>query len=119
MIPIRIINNSEYYDCYAFIDSGAGACLFPAEYGERIGIDNIVNEREHKFSGIGGGGITAYFHDLFIEVGGYKYQAYIGFTYDILPIPLLGQTGFFNLFTVIFDLSKETIELKRKTDEKP
>lgn len=118
IVPIRLSNNNKYVDCNALIDSGAGACLFPAEIGEYIGIQ-IVNEYEHKFFGIGGGGLTAYFHRIKIELGGHKCESYIGFTYDKLPFPLLGQNGFFSLFTVIFDLSKEIIELKRKTNGKP
>lgn len=113
LIPICIINSNESYDCYALIDSGADACLFPAEYGENIGI-NIINDKKHTFGGVGGGGITAYFHNLYIEIGGYRFNIYIGFTYDKLPFPLLGQKGFFNLFTVIFELEKETIELRKK-----
>lgn len=114
LIPIRIINNDEWYDCYGLIDSGADACLFPAEFGENAGITNIINDKKHTFGGVGGGRITAYFHDLSIEIGGYKFTTYIGFTYDNLPFPLLGQKGFFSLFKVIFELEKEAIELKPK-----
>lgn len=113
IIPIRILNEDKYIDCNALIDSGAGACLFPAELGEYIGIQ-IKDGYEHEFSGIGKGFLTAYFHRIKIEVGGYKYDSYIGFTYDQIPFPLLGQIGFFSLFTVIFDLSKEVIDLKHK-----
>ena len=113
IIPVRLLNNNKYIDCNVLIDSGAHACIFPAELGEQIGIQ-VENEYEHNFCGIGGGALKAYFHRIKIEVGGHKSDSYIGFTYDELPVPLLGQIGFFNLFSVIFDLSKEVIELKRK-----
>ena len=114
IISIRLLNDDRHVDCNALIDSGANACLFPTELGEYIGLQ-IVNEYEHKFYGIGGATLTAYFHRIKVEVGGHKYDSRIGFTYDKLPFPLLGQNGFFSLFVVIFDLSKEVIELKHKT----
>jgi len=113
-ILIRMLNGVEHIDCYALIDSGAADCLFPAEFGENIGIEKIKNDREHIFYGIGEGHIIAYFHNIDIEIGGHRYNIPVGFTYDNLKVPLLGQRGFFDLFTITFDLSKEEIELKQK-----
>ena len=114
IIPIRLCNENNFIDTDALVDSGADDCIFSAEIGEVIGLD-IKNGKLAKYIGIGGKGIDVYFHNIEIEVGGYRYDCYIGFSYDTaFKEGLLGQKGFFELFTVVFDLSKEEIELKSK-----
>ena len=67
-----------------------------------------------KFStGIGKGGIKAYFHNVMIEIGGWRHNCYVGFSYEI-PLSFLGQNGFFNLYRIEFDLEKRRIELKER-----
>jgi len=116
VIPIRLIyqdNHSPWYD--SLIDSGADYCIFHAEMGELIGMD-VKKGKLMDFVGISGKPQKAYFHNIAIEIGGLKYECYAGFSYDIetLPYGILGQDGFFNLFIVIFDLKKRSIELIRK-----
>ena len=112
VIPVRIINGdkTQRYEC--LIDSGADYCIFHAGIGEIIELD-IKSGPILKFSGTGGIKQNAYFHDIHIEVGGWKYSCYAGFSYDIenLPFGILGQEDFFNLFVVILDKEKERIEL--------
>ncbi len=63
-IPIGIGYKNNYINCYALIDSGAGACLFPSDYAKNIGIKNISSGIKHMFYGIGNGNILAYFHNM-------------------------------------------------------
>jgi hypothetical protein len=46
------------------------------------------------------------------EVVGWPFELYAGFTDSPSVVPILGQHGFFSLFEVKFNLSKEEIELK-------
>jgi len=110
LIPIRLYYKENFLDIYALIDSGADDCLFNAEVGKKLGID-ITSGEENSYRGITGDTTIAYFHDIEIEVGGWKYPCYAGFCYNA-PLSALGQDGFFSLFKIQFDYSKTEIEIK-------
>ena len=109
-ISIRLIKGTRFVNCLALVDSGADECIFPAELGELIGIHIIKGKIQH-FRGIGRGIITAYFHNVTLQAGEHKFTSYVGFSDAPGVVPILGQSGFFNLFRVCFDLSKRELEL--------
>ena len=113
-IQIQLWNKEKTKNsrAWALIDSGADDCIFNAKLGEMIGL-NIMDAPKGKYRGIGKGFITAFFHNIFIEVGGWKRPCYAGFSYEI-PMSFLGQKGFFDLYRIEFDLLKATIELKER-----
>ncbi|TET39883.1 MAG: hypothetical protein E3J65_02730 [Dehalococcoidia bacterium] len=115
VIPIRLIKGTKDVRYHAIIDSGADLCIFHAQIGEVIGL-TIESGKLLKFTGISGQQLTAYFHDLEIEVGGYRFDCYAGFSREMenMPYGLLGQVGFFDLFNVVFDYEKQRIGLKLK-----
>ncbi len=115
VIPIWLIGGDKRIGYHAIIDSGADLCIFHAQIGELLGIA-VESGKLLPFNGISGELLTAYFHDIKIEVGGYEFDCYAGFSRDIdnMPYGLLGQLGFFNLFDVLFDYNKGRIELKLK-----
>lgn len=117
VIPIQLTRGEKRVRYLAIIDSGADLCIFHAEIGELLGI-TVESGKLLQFSGISNAQLTAYFHDIKLEVGGYKLDCYVGFSRDLgnLPYGLLGQLGFFNLFDILFDYSKERIELKLKNN---
>ena len=117
VIPIQLIRGEKRVRYYTLIDSGADLCIFHAEIGELIGIE-VESGKLLQFSGISGQQLTAYFHDIKIEVGGYEFDCYAGFSRDTgnLPYGLLGQLGFFNFFDILFDYNKGRIELKLKNN---
>jgi len=47
-----------------------------------------------------------------LEVGGWKSPLYAGFSDAPSVVPILGQNGFFTLFEVRFNHSKQIVELK-------
>jgi hypothetical protein len=104
VIPIRLVHEDESCGYHALVDSGADYCIFHAEIGELIGL-NIKTGKKLHVSGIGGEKAGAYFHTIIMEVGGWKYKCYAGFSYKIetMPYGILGQSGFFNLFIVNFE----------------
>jgi hypothetical protein len=112
VIPICLINGDKKQRYESLIDSGADYCIFHSVIGEIIGLD-VKSGPVMKFMGTGNEPQSAYFHNIIIEIGGWKYHCYVGFSYDIesLPYGILGQNGFFNLFTIFFDIAKERIEL--------
>lgn len=105
------------------IDSGADYCMFPAQFGEKIGIP-IRNGNVQATAGIGDD--TAYFHSLSVHVGiegkVYYFDCYAGFMYslDRIGVGLLGRHGFFELFeSVTFRHNVGVVELVPKAPPGP
>lgn len=114
IIPIKISLNGVTARYAALIDSGADFCILDAEIGEYLGI-NVKSGLKEVFGGVQEGkGSAAYFHEITLSIGNHNAQTLVGFSYDIAKhgYGLLGQRGFFDIFTVKFDLIKKEIELK-------
>jgi len=98
----------------ALVDSGADVCLFAAEIGELIGLD-VAGGRERRVSGVVAGETRPYYvHEVEIQVGALRRRSAIGFMPDLAPNGrgLLGQTGFFDLFSFVkFERQNGVIEL--------
>ena len=116
IIPVKIVINEKTIRYSALVDSGADFCIFDAEIGEALGLDVKSGEKE-TFGGIQGkGGAEAFFHKVELNICGWGYKAVVGFSYDIAKFGfgVLGQKGFFDIFTIKFDLLKEEIALKER-----
>lgn len=116
IIPIGIFHNKRTLKYAALIDSGADFSIFDAELGEYLGID-IKSGLKEAFGGVQErGGAEVFLHDVTLNIGGWDYKSTVGFSYDIAKhgYGILGQKGFFDIFVVKFDLTKEEIELKQR-----
>lgn len=116
IIPLKVSQANAILQYAALIDSGADFCIFDAGIGEYLGL-NIKSGVEVQFGGIQSlGGAKAYIHKVDLEIGGIQFKTEIGFSYDISKngYGILGQKGFFDLFSVKFDLQKEDIEIKSR-----
>lgn len=116
IIQVGVLANGKELNYAALIDSGADFCIFDAEIGEYLGLD-VKSGRLVEFGGIQDrGGAEAFLHSVGLNIGGYNYQTNVGFSRDIAKhgFGILGQKGFFDMFAVKFDLSKEEIELKER-----
>lgn len=114
IIPIKISSGKNIIKYATLLDSGADFCIFDAEIGENLGL-NINSGKKLSFGGIQGkANSEAFLHEVVINVGGWDHIISAGFSYDIAKhgYGILGQKGFFDIFTVKFDLSKQEIELK-------
>ena len=112
LLPVKLICKDKSCDVWALVDSGAYATLVSPNLCSILGI-NLKEGKESIAIGIGGAAQKTYFHDLELEVGGYTFNCYAGFTegFEIETV-LLGQEGFFNFFKkVIFDYNAGEIEL--------
>lgn len=76
-IALQYLNSKEKFS--ALVDSGADACLFPRDVAEILGIDIKAGARAF-FTGIGGGQIPFYFHQIDLFLGKYRVQSKIGFS---------------------------------------
>src|SRR3989338_11223764 len=114
IISICISSGGRLIRYSALIDSGADFCIFDGEVGDYLGIDVRAGSRE-VFGGVQErGGAEAFLHEITLNVGGWDYQTTVGFSYDIAKhgSGILGQKGFFDMFSIKFDLVSESIELK-------
>ncbi|MBI4356177.1 MAG: hypothetical protein HY597_07005 [Candidatus Omnitrophica bacterium] len=88
----------------SLIDSGADHCVFPARFGEAVGISV---RRGEAYSAIGIGEDVAYFHRItvYVQLAGkvYHFTCTVGFmaALDRTDTGLLGRHGFFELFDAI------------------
>lgn len=117
VLPVTLVNGEKEISIYALVDSGADYNIFNAEVGEAIGLD-VKEGKKLYFWGTSGEKQLAFFHDVIIKVGGWDYECYCGFSYDIghLPYGILGQNDFFQKFKIIFDYSKERLEIKENNN---
>jgi len=103
MLPVQIIHHhakSKRFD--ALVDTGTDYCLFDAMIGASIGI-KINNGPEGDVGGIiAGARSKVYFHNVKLIVGADIVEIKAGFSFDITA-NLLGQTGFFDNFSVSFN----------------
>ena len=116
IIPIRIAFGDRALQYNALMDSGADFSIFHTEIGEVLGMD-IERGNKLPFGGVQKAGTAAaYLHTITIGIGGWNYQTTVGFSYDIADdsYGILGQRGFFDIFSVKFEYQKERIELVPK-----
>jgi len=120
VIPIKLRNKDFEIGYEVLVDSGADLCIFDAEIGEAVGID-IKKGVPREVFGVGGKASIYYLHKVTIEVGGWPYEIKAGFMPNVagrvMQYGIVGQTGFFDIFVVKFDLLKRMIELKQKNNK--
>lgn len=113
VIPIEIYYQDRSISYEVLVDSGADFCIFDSQIGEILGI-NLESGEKRVVAGITGVKESYYVHLVTIMVGGWPHDVKVGFLPNIarLGYGVVGQKGFFDIFTVKFDLLKEEIELK-------
>jgi len=95
----------------AIIDSGAGRCLFHANFAAAVGLDLKKGERE-ILNGIGGPEET-WLHDITLHAFGGPISIRAGFKENLPLAALLGMNGFFEHFNVYFDGLEHTCTIDR------
>lgn len=118
IIPVKLTFNGREVIYSALLDSGADFCIFDAEIGEYLGI-NTKTGIKIGFGGIQErGGAVATLSEIILSIGGNQFKTIVGFSADIAKhgYGILGQKGFFNLFTLKFDYRKAEVEIKAKTE---
>jgi hypothetical protein len=116
IIDIRIAAGDKSLQYNALVDSGADFSIFHSGVGQALGID-IESGEKLNFGGVQkANAAAAYLHKVTLVIGGWKYPTIVGFSDEISDdsYGILGQRGFFDIFSVKFDYQKEKIELKQK-----
>jgi hypothetical protein len=116
LIHVRLFSNideTNYIDFKALVDSGANFNIFPGFLAEKIGL-KVINDKIEKIAGIGGQLFDGYYHEIILGLGGWKFNSFALFTFADIICPVLGRDGFFDLFEIKIDYSKKEIEFKAK-----
>jgi hypothetical protein len=108
-LPAKNSPRSERFD--AIIDSGASSCIFHASIGRAVGLD-VEKGKPTETLGIAGA-MRVYVHEISLYAPGGIIVTVAGFS-DALPIAgLLGMSGFFENFRIVFDPTELRCELDR------
>lgn len=120
VIPIKLSSSKLpeglWYE--VLVDSGADICIFHADIGEALGIE-VKKGKPQEVFGIGGKASVYYLHNVTISVGGWPHEIEAGFMPNVsghvMQHGVVGQKGFFDKFTIKFDLLKSEIEIKARS----
>ena len=113
LITVVLRYQDKKQKLFTLVDSGADVCLFPKDVADILGID-IKNGAMVFITGIGGGQIPFYFHEVEILLGEYQVKTKVGFSNSHIGVSgILGQQGFFDNFIVSFDYRNRFIEITK------
>lgn len=114
VIPITLGRGDRYVVTEALIDSGSANSIFNAQFAKALGISNIQTGARMVFEGISGHRIAGHRHSVNLIVGGKRIpHVMIAFS-DTLPdnsVNILGQEGFFDVFSITFNYRKKEIDV--------
>lgn len=113
LIPIRLAYKHSFgkFPVNCLLDSGADKNLFPAQWGEAVGIEIKSGEIITHY-GIGSKDIKCFRHKATLFIGAYKFETEADFSFE-QSFPLLGRDGFFRYFKrITFHEKEHLIELR-------
>jgi hypothetical protein len=100
----------------ALVDSGSADCVFPASVAELLGID-IRSGQSHEFHGFDNRLIAGFIHKVHLQVEGFDSWVDIDAAFlEFEGMAILGQTGFFESYQVVFERWARQFEINTKTD---
>lgn len=109
---LDVLIGPSHFRVSALVDSGAVHGLFHPLVAESGGIDLTGADERELQVGPGLAPAAALFVVVPMEVGGYRWEAEVGFTETMgLDWGLLGQTAFFRWFTTTFRTYDDEFEI--------
>lgn len=115
-IPVYLVGDtgSTPNPYYALLDSGADSVIFPSELAETIGISDFTTGYHEQSLGIGKQPIDVFYHPLRLKLDGGTDELHtqVGFAKDF-DTPILGRSFFQHFKSVIFEETREQLELRR------
>lgn len=115
-IPVYLLGKTKRTESpyYALLDSGADRIIFPSDLAKEVGILDIKNDgRSEPALGIGNQTVEIYYHPLKLQILGdiREIAMEVGFA-ENMSFPILGRSFFKHFRFVIFNETKEEVELK-------
>ena len=115
LVQICLRHNNKGRHMHALIDSGAIDCIFPASIGEVLEID-VPSGRKNTYFGLGQQAVIGFQHTVKLQVTGFDHwiTLEVGFIQSDNILPLLGQSGFFSNYQIIFERFRYQVEIKSR-----
>lgn len=102
MIPIKLKGREQWFEFWAFVDSGATYSIFASKEAEGLGIEIRRGKRTMVVVG-DGSYIPVYLFKIAVTIGEIEFMAEIGFSERLgVGFNLLGRRDFFDIFRVCF-----------------
>lgn len=112
LITIGLKVEGKWYPLEVYVDSGSFYSLFQAKIAEGIGFNYKRGKRELLRVG-DGGLISAYLHDLEVQLGEDRFMAQVGFSDKLgVGFNLLGRVSVFEKFKICFEEGKKIISFE-------
>ena len=113
IIPVSLSFRSLAIRYEALIDSGSDFNIFPIEIAQKLNI-NLKNSKTIHFSGVEDSSIQGHIASVFLSINHASFKTNVVFADLPSSTGILGQNGFFDIFKVNFDLSREKVEVNAK-----
>ena len=113
-IQVTLRHKNKALNLRALIDSGAADCIFHKSVGAALGIDIEAGEPK-TYTGLANQSVVGYVHPVSLQVQGISEWVPIeaGFI-DADLISLLGQSGFFDNFQIVFERYRGRFEVNSR-----
>ena len=101
-ITISVSTGYGWRNLDFLVDSGADVSMVPKSIAELVGLD-LKKARKHRTYGVEGKGLLVYEGSLAIKIGTHQIKIPCLFSSQEKTPLLLGRTGLFNRFTIVFE----------------
>lgn len=117
LLRVLVRNGANMTGYLALLDTGATDCIFPASSGVRdLGID-LQQGRSVPFRGIAVQEAWGFVHRVQLQVEGFTHWIEIDAAFvEQEEVPILGQSGFFDNYQVVFERFRQQFEVNTKQD---
>ena len=116
LLQIFVRHDLSMQPVLALVDSGAADCIFPASLGEVLGID-VSSGRQYEFYSFNLEPTIGFVHTVNLQVQGFPHWVEIDAIFIASEVmPILGQSGFFENYQIVFERFRRQFEVNTKTD---
>lgn len=113
-VPVSLMGRAgRRVEALALVDGGADHCVFPLSVAHALGARLVRAAAPSR--GIGASPVRLWLGRVSLAVAGFpRYRTGVAFVRDAeLPVPLLGQQGFFDRFTAGFQRKRWVFSVSR------
>lgn len=109
IVPVQIRSRNDWFELWAFVDSGATYSIFGAREAADMGLD-LTNALRRMIVVGDGSFIPVSFVRLPVRIGEIELEAEIGFSERLgVGFNLLGRKDVFNAFRICFSDEEKTV----------
>jgi hypothetical protein len=115
-LQVFLRNGGNMRPVLGLVDSGASDCIFSASLGEVLGID-VRAGRPHNFHAFDLKETQGFVHKINLQVTGFAHWIEVDAVFiESEVLPILGQSGLFDNYQIVFERFKRQFEVNTKVD---